>query len=186
MSTDRYNLPRIKSRIATNLNRRLAQIGLLVTGYWLLVTSGYAQPISSSELINNAKQYDGQTIFYQGEVVGDVMVRRDFVWLNLFDGENAIGVWLKKETLPDIKFVGGYQQKGDWLEVAGIFHASCLQHGGDLDLHAEKVKIIAQGYKIKEEVHPAKRIWARNLSALALFLLVCIVIREVFHKLKKS
>ena len=30
----------------------------------------YAQPVSSIELINNAKLYDGKTVTYEGEVIG--------------------------------------------------------------------------------------------------------------------
>lgn len=157
----------------------------LFTVHCLLYTICYAQTISSTELINNARQYDSKTIVYQGEVVGDVMARREFVWLNLFDGENAVGVWLRKGMLPPIKFIGGYHEKGAILEIEGIFHINCLEHGGDLDIHADKVKIIAQGSKIKEEVSYAKRIWAKNFLLSVLFLLVCIIFRELKNRWKK-
>lgn len=96
----------------------------------------YAPPLSSTELINNAKEYDGKSVVYTGEVIGDVMVRGDFVWVNLNDGENAIGIWLDKETAKEIQFTGSYRAKGDRLEVTGVFHRACIQHGGDLDIHA--------------------------------------------------
>ena len=50
---------------------------LLVLCLVLIVSSSncYAQTPTSLELINNAKQYDGKTINYRGEVIGEVMVR---------------------------------------------------------------------------------------------------------------
>jgi len=36
-----------------------------------------AQVISSTELINKSKDYDAQTVAYQGEVIGDVMAREN-------------------------------------------------------------------------------------------------------------
>jgi hypothetical protein len=73
----------------------------------------YAQQISSTELINNAGEYDGKSVVYVGEAVGDVMVRGDFVWVNVNDGKNAIGVWMSKELAKEIRFTGSYHSKGD-------------------------------------------------------------------------
>ena len=50
-------------------------------------------------------------IVYAGEVIGDVMVRGDFVWVNINDGENAIGVWLDKELAREIQFTGSYHDQ---------------------------------------------------------------------------
>jgi len=47
----------------------------------------FAQSLSSSELIRNAKEYDGKLIVYSGEVIGDVMLRGEFAWVNINDGE---------------------------------------------------------------------------------------------------
>ena len=98
-----------------------------------------AQPISSDELINNAKSIDGKSVAYIGEVVGDVMVRGEYAWINLLDGKNAIGVWAGKDLVKDIVYTGSYKFKGDVVEVSGVFHRACLQHGGDLDLHAQSL-----------------------------------------------
>ncbi len=154
---------------------------------WLVACSYccFAQPISSTELIKNAKEYDGKRVVYQGEVIGDVMVRRYSAWLNLSDGENTVGVWVRKELLPQIEYVGSYLQKGDTLEIEGVFQASCPQHGGDLDIHAEKVKILARGYKIEEKISPLKQRWARNLSLSAALLFACFFIREKRNRWKR-
>jgi hypothetical protein len=116
-----------------------------------------AAQISSTELINNARQYDGKSVVYVGEAVGDVMVRGDFAWVNINDGKNAIGVWLNKELAGEIKFTGSYHSKGDRLEITGVFHRNCIQHGGDMDIHAQGIRKIGPGRVVSEELETTKR-----------------------------
>jgi hypothetical protein len=116
-----------------------------------------AGQISSTELINNAKEYDGKSVVYVGEAVGDVMVRGDFAWVNINDGENAIGVWLNKELAGEIQFTGSYHAKGDRLEITGVFQRNCIQHGGDMDIHAQGIRKISPGRLVGEELDTSKR-----------------------------
>ncbi len=132
----------------------------------------YAPPLSSTELINNAKEYDGKSVVYTGEVIGDVMVRGDFVWVNLNDGENAIGIWLDKETAKEIQFTGSYRAKGDRLEVTGVFHRACIQHGGDLDIHAQGIRKMTPGQPVERELNPGKR----NIAFILLGMLCLVLI----------
>jgi hypothetical protein len=114
------------------------------------------------------------------------MRRKDFAWVNLFDGENAIGVWLKQEEIHKIKFTGGYRYRGDLVEAEGTFHANCPEHGGDLDIHSDKITVVTNGYGTPEEISPVKKTWAKNLSFLAVFLFVCFILREAWDKWKKK
>jgi len=116
-----------------------------------------AGQISSTELINNAKEYDGKSVVYVGEAVGDVMMRGDFAWVNINDGENAIGVWLNKELAGEIKFTGSYRSKGDRLEITGVFQRNCTQHGGDMDIHAQGIRKINLGRVVSEKLDTSKR-----------------------------
>jgi hypothetical protein len=95
------------------------------------------------------------------------MVRGDFVWVNLNDGENAIGIWLDKELAKEVKFAGSYQTKGDQLGIAGVFHRVCIQHGGDMDIHAQEIRKINPGKLVKEELDKGKR----NLAFILLGIL---------------
>lgn len=117
----------------------------------------FAQGISSTELIKNAKQYDGKTVVYEGEVIGDVMVRGQYAWVNMNDGNNAIGIWMNKDLARGIEYTASYSAKGDWVEVTGVFSRSCLQHGGDLDIHAQLVRRISPGRLVKEKINIDKR-----------------------------
>ena len=115
------------------------------------------EAVSSAELINDAKQYDGKSVIYKGEVVGDIMARKEFVWINVNDGVNAIGIWSNKDLVRDIVYTGNYKSRGDEVEVKGVFHRACLEHGGDLDIHAEELRKINSGAFITEKINIAKR-----------------------------
>ena len=107
---------------------------------------GHAQPVSSAQLIDNAQRYDGKTVTYAGEVIGDVMARGEYAWVNVHDGQYAIGIWLPKKLTAAILYTGSYKAKGDWIEVSGTFHRVCNEHTGELDIHATNLKRIHSGY----------------------------------------
>lgn len=130
---------------------------LLCTLHLTLYTA-YAQAISSAELINNAKPYDGRIVSYEGEVIGDVMKRGANAWININDGENAIGVWVNTFLLKDINYTGSYKASGDRVEVTGIFNRSCIEHGGDLDIHAQSLRKINSGRLRPQRLNPDKKI----------------------------
>ena len=117
----------------------------------------YAEPISSTGLINNAKEYDGKIVAYEGEVIGDVMGRGEYAWINVNDNKNAIGIWLPRDLTKGIIYTGNYKAQGDWLEISGIFHRACPEHGGDLDIHAQSLRKIKSGIPTAEKLDLDKR-----------------------------
>jgi len=149
----------------------------VILGMALIISGSncYAQPSTSSDLINYAKQYDGKTISYKGEVIGDVMIRGDFAWLHVNDGIMAIGIWAPKAMIQDIRYAGDYQKKGDIVEVSGTFHRSCREHGGDLDIHASEIKKLTPGSPVIQPIS-RKKIQVGTYSFIAVLL---------FYALKK-
>lgn len=147
---------------------------LFFTHYTLLITHHYcyAQPISSTELIDNAKQYDGKTIVYTGEVIGDIMARKEFAWINVNDGIKAIGIWAGRDLAKEILYTGSYKSRGDVIEVKGVFHRACLEHGGDLDIHAQTLRKIVSGMAVRDRLD----IYKRNLVILLLGALCLVLI----------
>ena len=123
---------------------------------FLISSSASAQGVPSGELVNKAKLYDGKVIAYKGEVIGEVMQRGNFAWVNIRDEENAIGVWLPLALAREIVYAGNYKAKGDIVEVTGIFNRACPEHGGDLDIHAQTLRNIDQGKMIQERLNPSK------------------------------
>jgi len=141
----------------------------------LSISNCYAQAPTSLELINNAKQYDGKTVNYRGEVIGEVMVRGDYAWLHVNDNIIAIGIWAPKTMVQDIRYAGDYHKKGDIVEVSGTFHRSCLEHGGDLDIHASEIRKTTPG-NLNIQPISRKKVYI-GISSLILVLL--------FYALKK-
>jgi tRNA(Ile2) C34 agmatinyltransferase TiaS len=143
----------------------------------LIISSSncFAQVSTSSDLLNNAKQYDGKTVNYKGEVIGDVMIRGDHAWLHVNDGSIAIGIWAPKTLIEDIRYAGDYHKKGDIVEVFGTFHRTCSEHGGDLDIHASEIKKVTSGSLVIQPIS-RKKVYI-GISSLILVLL--------FYALKK-
>lgn len=134
----------------------------------------FAEPVSSTELISNPKQYDGNEITYTGEVIGDVMVRGNFAWINVNDGKNAIGIWLRTELAKEISHSGSYKQKGDIVEIKGKFHRSCVLHGGDLDIHADSLQILERGRNVDEVISN------RKVAVAIIFLIICLTLTIIY------
>jgi hypothetical protein len=147
------------------INQKYMKIGFISVIIILSVLSVdcWAQPVSSKELINNAKNYDGKFVLYQGEAIGEIMKRGGFAWLNINDGENAIGVWAPVGLIRSVSLLGGYKQKGDLVEVSGLFNRSCPVHGGDMDIHAREIIKVSKGRQIPERINFSKAKFALTL-----------------------
>ncbi|MFH1354907.1 MAG: DNA-binding protein [Candidatus Omnitrophota bacterium] len=137
-----------------------------------------AQSVTSTELINNAKEYDGKLLTYEGEVIGDIMRRGDFVWLNVNDGRKALGVWADGGLVKEIEFTGAYKSKGDWIEVSGFFNRACIEHGGELDIHAKSIKKLIRGQVIKERLVIAKRNLVIMLSGVMCLVWILMLLKR--------
>lgn len=109
--------------------------------------------LSSSEIVEKAKNLDGHSVTYEGEIIGDIMKRGDYVWINVSDDISALGVWTLAESLPPLAEAGNYRQKGARVQIAGTFNRACLEHGGDYDIHASQVVLIAPGYLVVRQLN---------------------------------
>ncbi len=152
------------------------------------VSPASAKTISSSELIEKNRFYDGKTISFQGEVVGDVMVRGENAWIHLNDdrygsenveeGSKLEGynsghaVWCRASDVESIEYVGDYKNSGDVVEVNGVFNRACAEHGGDMDIHADGVELVRRGHAVSHPFNAQRALIALILGAagLSLFL----------------
>jgi hypothetical protein len=137
-----------------------------------------AEELTSKDLIKNAEQYDGQRVIYKGEVIGDIMQRGKFVWLNVRDDYAAVGVWSPKELTEDIIFTGSYKFRGDYIKIAGVLNRACSQHGGELDIHADSIIKLKEGVRLKEELSPQKR----KTTLLLLGVAICLGILQILRR----
>ncbi len=135
--------------------------------------------VSSVDLIEKGKEYNGKEILFEGEAIRESMVRGKYAWLNVSDGDNTIGVWVKSRLIRDIDKFGSYHVKGDQLQVKGVFYRSCPEHGGDMDIHADSLLVIKEGYQVSHTIE-IKRL------VLAFFFIVSAVTLYFTDKYRKS
>ncbi len=142
----------------------------------LIVNGGMS--ISSNELIENAIKYDKQIVIYSGEVIGDIMKRGDGAWINVSDGNNAIGIWLPYSETKIIKYTGQYSYIGDTVKIEGIFNKACPEHGGDLDIHFKKIEVLKEGYIIQKKVN------YRNILIAGILLIFAVILNLIIFRKK--
>lgn len=139
--------------------------------------------IGSARLVEHMKEYDGLTVTFTGEAVGEAMVRGDHAWIHLNDdayyeknieegaplgGQNSgMPVWVSADLAGKIQIFGDYKHQGDIARVTGVFHDACAEHGGDTDIHAESLEVVRPGRRVVDEPKPVKLAWAAALSLLA-------------------
>ena len=140
------------------------------------------QSVGSNELIDRAKDYDGKTVVYEGEVIGDILYRGDYAWLAVFDGSNTIGCYVPAEQAKQITMVGGYGKRGDTVRIEGVFHRACAEHGGDLDIHASAITLLAAGKAVFMGVSKTMLILACALPLPAIALLLLVWKRRAQHQ----
>ncbi|MGA1863805.1 MAG: hypothetical protein ACMUHX_01960, partial [bacterium] len=114
------------------------------------------------------KKYDGYHVEVKGEVVGDIMERKNGTWLNIDDGSESIGVWCPKDNLPRIDFIGDYKSKGDILMISGVFNKACSVHGGETDIHATEIIKVHKGHPIHHPISSEKIKWTLILIAFTI------------------
>ena len=92
------------------------------------------------------------------------------------DGDNAVGVWFAGPLKDSLGFLGGYKAKGDIVEVRGIFHRACAEHGGELDIHALEAKIAETGFAVTEKMDNKKL--ALSIKIFIVVLLLALVFKK--------
>lgn len=141
-------------------------------------TAASAQTVSSADLIDRAAELDGRTVTFTGEAVGDLLRRGSHVWVNLSDANNsAVGVYMSAADAAQIRLLGRYGVKGDVVAVTGVFQRACAEHGGDLDIHAERVTIAAPGSRLAPAVPAGLPALAWTSAAVCAALAVLAVFR---------
>ncbi|MFA4991377.1 MAG: DNA-binding protein [Candidatus Omnitrophota bacterium] len=164
--------------------RYIPLVALLVTlSFCHLVACSDAVGVSSDELIQRAGEYDGKEVLFQGEVIGDVMKRGEFCWVNVSDGKGALGIFSAAGLMDNIAAAGDYNYAGDVIEIKGVFHRACAEHGGDMDIHADSVIKIKDGYRFARAINQKK---ARAILWLLPILSAVIAATVVTRKIKNK
>lgn len=138
---------------------------------------------SSAQLVEHPKAYDGLTVTFSGEAIGEVMRRGSYAWIHLNDdayefknveegaklgGYNSgMAVYLPADLTSAIDAYGDYKHEGSIVQIVGTFNDACKEHGGDMDIHATSLKVLVPGHEVVDPVNPWKVWLALVLVALA-------------------
>lgn len=127
-----------------------------------------SKPVNSSTLIEDAKQYNGKNVVFEGEVIGDVMNRGTNTWINANDDPYSLNkrghfgynsgqsIWVDSDLTNNIKYAGNYFWRGDRIKIEGTFNRVCRIHGGDMDIHATELEVVNIGHPIKHSIKAVK------------------------------
>ncbi len=175
------------------MNRRLVSIpiavvlvfGALVLGGCRVADNPEGSPNkpTSAEIVDAPKAWDGKVVTFTGEAIGEAMVRGDKAWIHLNDdayyienveegahlgGYNSgMAVWIDVSLAEKIKVFGDYKHEGAVAKATGVFNAACAEHGGDMDIHATSLEIVAAGRDAQDPVKSGKLMWAIGLALVA-------------------
>jgi hypothetical protein len=163
------------------MSKIIAVILLVIITMVSLPALASATAVSSTDLIEKAKEINGREVVFAGEVIGDIMVRGGHTWINVSDGINAVGIWADNQILPNITLAGRYKVHGDEVKVTGVFYRACPEHGGDLDIHATKIELQEKGYAVADNTEPWKLPAATVLAMAAVILFAYMIKRQRRH-----
>lgn len=135
---------------------------------------------SINSLIDKSLLLNNTTVTVEGEAIGEVLERGDYAWVNISDGTNAIGIWLKMSDAEKVKHFGDFKHIGDTIRITGTFSSNCSEHGGDVDIHCNSFELVKAGHAVKDEVSNTKLITAAILFCLAL--IVGFICRKIVRK----
>ncbi len=134
----------------------------------------WADEVSLSELVSNPLNYDQEVVEVRGEVIGNVLKDLDGYWINISDGKGIVGVFIKEANWKGELQGGDYNRKGDIVSVKGLFSVSCVKHGGDLDIHAQRLILLKES---KPQSYPLET----RKVLISLFLLFLVLISLFFR-----
>ncbi|MBW3662061.1 MAG: hypothetical protein KY469_03090 [Actinobacteria bacterium] len=144
------------------------------------------RPVRSSEVVNCPEVFDGHTIEYIGEVVGDVLRRDDGAWLLVNDDAYALEsgplpahrdyhgtntgltVWVGTEIADVIEMTGGPGRRGDVFHFRGPILRVDPADGGGLTLRAREAELVSRGTDVPLRTHGAQTAVAIVAAAVAL------------------
>jgi hypothetical protein len=137
----------------------------------------------SGALVEAPKEWNGKSLSFTGEAIGEAMTRGDYAWIHLNDdayylknveegadlgGYNSgMAIWLPSSEAAKISIFGDYKHQGDVVRIQGVFNAACAEHGGDMDIHATTLEMVAEGRHAADPVTVPKLLWAFGLALLA-------------------
>ena len=134
------------------MGQTLVRLSLILGLLGVFLLPVHAETMSISDLIEDAKSVNETTVILEGEAILEALERGDHAWININDGTGALGLWMDASLASKVTHYGNYDTRGDVIRVIGIFHRSCDEHGGDMDVHVSSLNVITQGHPLDHPV----------------------------------
>lgn len=141
---------------------------------------------TSGEVLTCPELFDGRTVEYVGEVVGDVLERDGGAWMLVNDdpyalvngplgaggvatGTNSgLSVWLPTPLELLVTTPGRAEVRGDVLHITGTIHRADPDDGGGLTLRADDAELLSAAVELDVPLHVEQLVVALVLGAVAL------------------
>lgn len=124
-----------------------------------------------ADLLNVDEGMDNKIVSITGEVVGEATIADDsHQWVTVSQDGSAISVYMTEHDANKIQHFGRYGEIGDIIAVVGTFHVDCVEHVGDIDIHANSVEITTGGSAAVHEIDTLKLYVAIGIAGLGLVL----------------
>ncbi len=124
-----------------------------------------------SDLLNADEGMDGKVVMVAGEVVGEPIIADDsHSWVTISQDGSAISVYMDGQDAGRVQHFGKYGEIGDIVKVVGTFHVDCVEHVGDIDVHASSVEVTSGGSAAVHEIDSFKLYMAIGVLSSGLIL----------------
>jgi hypothetical protein len=145
-------------------------------------------PVTSTELIECPSLFDGRVVRYEGEAVGEVLLRPGRAWVHVNDdiyarrlgpvaehrtvagGNSGMAISLPRDDAVQI-VPGSFRRAGTGVGVVGTFLRADPEDGGSPAIVATDVEIIREPRAIQQTVSMVRVIVAAAMTAVVLGLL---------------
>ncbi|MEX1178072.1 MAG: hypothetical protein WEB09_06390 [Nitriliruptor sp.] len=147
---------------------------------------GPSERVSSDQIFACPQAFDGLTVTFAGEVIGDLLDRDGGVWVQVNDDAYALEVgpqarhgdhrgfntglpvWLPDGMHEQITGLGGPDVRGDVLLIEGTLLRTDPADGGSTTLRAERATIVEPAVELPEPFHAVQAIVAAVLGVVTL------------------
>ncbi len=151
---------------------------ILLLGIFGVCPLAYSGVESLGYILNHSGDFNEKKVTVKGEVIGNILKDdKRGAWVNILDAGHNIGIYTPNpEILKGIKRFGAYGEKGDIIEVEGVFYKDFPLRAGR-GIYAYNVKVVKEGYSLKDNVSPEKELMSFVLSIICLTLAVIYFIK---------
>ena len=152
-------------------------------------------PVTSTELIDCPSLFDGRIVRYEGEAVGEVLLRPGRAWVHVNDdlyarelgpvaehrtvagGNSGMAISMPRDDATHV-LPGSFRRVGTGVGVVGTFVRADPEDGGSPAIVATDVEILREARAIQQKVSTARVIVAAAMGIVVLGLLFLRRVRQ--------